>query len=185
MSALKALFSAIAAFFSRNPSAASAVQKVATPAAAAWLAIGVTAVGAFEGLRTTAYLDPVGIPTVCFGETEGVRMGDTYTKAECEAMLADRLVEFDRGLARCLPQLPNYHPETRAALVSWAYNVGVGAACNSTLVRIANQGDLVRACDQLSRWTYATKAGVRIQLPGLVKRRAEERQMCLKGAIPA
>lgn len=39
-----------------------------------------------EGLRTNAYLDPVGIPTICFGETLGVSMGDTATVAECHDM---------------------------------------------------------------------------------------------------
>lgn len=160
----------------------SAVRGTTT---AAWLGIAVSAAAAFEGLRTVAYLDPVGIPTVCFGETLNVRMGDRYTPEQCKDMLRDRLVQFDRELTKCLPSLPRTRPETRAALVSWAYNVGIGAACRSTLVRLANQGDLVRACDQLTRWVYATKAGVRIKLPGLVTRRAEERQLCLQGAIPA
>lgn len=153
-------------------------------ATAAWLGIAVTAVGAFEGLRTVAYRDPVGIPTVCFGETLNVQMGDTYTPAQCRDMLADRLKQFDAALTDCLPALPRLPAQTRAAFVSWSYNVGTPTACKSTLVRLAKQGDLVRACNELPKWVYATKAGIKIKLPGLVNRRAEERAMCLKGAIP-
>ena len=53
---------------------------------AGWLAVAVSVVGGFEGLRQSAYLDPVSIPTICYGETRGVKLGDTRTKAECDAM---------------------------------------------------------------------------------------------------
>lgn len=135
----------------------------------------VAMVGGFEGLRTYAYRDPVGIPTICFGETRGVQMGDTATVAECKTMLGDRLLEFSAGVDRCLTvRVPD---KTYAAFVSFAYNVGVGAFCGSTLARKANAGDIRGACDQLPRWN---RAGVLV-LPGLTKRRAEERALCLEG----
>jgi lysozyme len=47
------------------------------------LALGTSLVAGFEGLRTRAYLDPVGIPTICYGHTNGVMLGmiyeETYT----------------------------------------------------------------------------------------------------------
>ena len=150
--------------------------------AGGWLAVCVTLTAGAEGLRTAAYLDPVGIPTICFGETLRVKMGDTATVAECKAMLGKRLAQFDAELTRCLPALPTYPDERRAALVSWTYNVGSGAACASTLVRKARAGDMRGACDELLKWDKATKAGVRIRLPGLTTRRAEERALCLQGA---
>ena len=58
------------------------------------LAIGL--VGAWEGLRTVAYRDIVGVPTVCFGETRGVEMGDEYTVEECQVMLGEGLIESRR-----------------------------------------------------------------------------------------
>lgn len=143
--------------------------------AATWLAICVGCVASFEGLRTVAYMDPVGIPTVCFGETDGVRLGDKYTAEECRAMLGGRVAEFGAAVDRCVTaELP---PARKAALVSFAYNVGVGAFCGSTLVRKLNSGDAYGACNELLRWT---KAGG-IELPGLVKRRQQERQLCLEG----
>jgi lysozyme len=149
---------------------------------AKWLVIAVPLVGTFEGLRLVAYRDPVGIPTICFGETQGVALGQKKTRAECDALLSSRLQEFDRELAKCLPALPALPPQTRAALVSWAYNVGSRAACASTLVRKANANDFVGACNELPRWNKITNAyGQRIILPGLTRRRAEERALCLEG----
>lgn len=149
--------------------------------AAGWLALCVSAVGAFEGLRTVAYMDPVGIPTICFGETDGVRLGQTKTRAECEAMLAARVQEFDRGMQACVQGYAQLPPPTRAAVTSFAYNVGLGAACKSTLAAHLRRGNIEAACNELPKWVNATKAGVRVRLPGLVTRRAEERRMCLQG----
>ena len=145
---------------------------------AGWLAICITTAGAAEGLRTTAYRDPVGIPTVCFGETKGVKMGDRYTVDQCKDMFAARLLEFNIGVDRCV--VARMSEERRAAVVSFTYNVGVRASCQSTFVRKLNAGD-PKACDELRNWVYATKAGVRIKLPGLVKRREEERKLCMMG----
>lgn len=153
-------------------------KKVAT----GWLAIALAVVAPFEGLRTVAYRDPVGIPTICFGETRGVQMGDTATRAECEAMLEDRLQEFHAGLAKCLPGLPTMPPEVQAAFVSWAYNIGTGAACKSTLVKKARAGDLRGACNELPKWDKARVAGKLVALPGLTRRRAEEQALCLSAA---
>ncbi len=73
--------------------------------------------------------------------------------------------------------LPKLKPETRAALGSFTYNVGVGAFNSSTLLRKAKSGDLIGACNELTRWVYA---GGR-KLKGLVIRREAERELCLSG----
>ncbi|MDQ1834673.1 lysozyme [Massilia scottii] len=143
---------------------------------AGWCAIAVTIVGGFEGLRQAAYLDPVGIPTICFGETKGVRLGQRATLDQCKAMLAASLQLANHAVDDCIrAPLPDYR---RAALVSFAYNVGQTSLCGSTLARKLNAGDTLGGCDELLRWTYAKG----IKLPGLVKRRQAERNMCLVGA---
>lgn len=106
----------------------------------------------------------------------GVKLGDRSTAANCEAMLIDRLGQFEDELNGCLDDPASIPDGAKIAFVSWAYNVGSGAACRSTLVRKANAGDLAGACRELPRWN---KAGGRI-LRGLVRRRAAEREMCLE-----
>ena len=144
--------------------------------AAAWVGICVAAVAGFEGLRTAAYRDPVGIPTLCFGHTAGVRMGDRRTPEECKALLVDDLLIYNDGVRRCVTSFMT--PSREAALTSFAFNVGTGAFCSSTLVKRLNAGD-PGACDELLKWDRATKAGVKITLPGLTRRRQEERALCL------
>ena len=139
------------------------------------MAAAIALVGTWEGVRTVAYRDIVGIPTVCFGETRGVKMGDAYTLEQCQVMLGDGLKEFSAGVDKCLKV--NTPDLTYVAIVSWAYNVGLGAACKSTLMRKANAGDLLGACNQLPRWNRAGGKVVR----GLTRRRADEKAMCIKG----
>lgn len=140
---------------------------------AAWVAIAVMCVSGFEGLRQVAYRDPVGIPTICFGETKGVKIGDVATVESCKAMLLDSLEIANKAVESCIKvPMPDYR---HAAIVSFTYNVGAGNMCGSTMARKMNSGDIVGACNELTRWNMAKG----IVLPGLVKRRAEERVMCL------
>jgi lysozyme len=132
-------------------------------------------VGGFEGLREYAYRDPVGIPTICFGETRGVQMGDHKTAADCKTMLGDRLIEFSVGVDKCLPAgVPD---KPYMAFVSLAYNVGVGAFCRSSIPVKVRAGDLTAACNTILSFNKARG----IVLPGLDKRRHVERDLCIEG----
>ena len=139
------------------------------------VALAVPLVAKYEGTVLRSYRDPVGIVTACTGHTgPELKIGQTYTRQQCEDMLYKDLAKHADALA-CVSQ-----PLTdgqRAAFVSFAFNVGEGAFCGSTLVRKANAGDFDGACAELSRWTYAGGK----QLPGLIKRRAAERQLCEAG----
>ncbi len=143
--------------------------------AARGLIAALVLVGGAEGLRTVAYLDPVGVPTACFGETENIRLGQKFTIEDCEDKLAARIIEYDDIVTRCLGREPARGPRT--AFVSLAYNIGETAFCNSTLARKFRAGDLAGACAEISRWTYAKG----VQWPGLVRRRAQERRICESG----
>ena len=147
----------------------------------AFAAMIALAVGGFEGVRTNAYLDPVGIPTVCFGETKGVRMGQSYSMDECNDMLITSLIEHETGMVKCLPNAAQIPDLTYGAFLSFTYNLGVGAFCGSTMAKKVRAGDFKAACNELTKWNKARKFGVLITLPGLTKRRAVEKQMCLKG----
>ena len=141
-------------------------------------AMAVALVGGFEGLRQSAYPDPAtgGKPwTICFGSTEGVKPGDYKSIAECKALLVTELDKYSNGIEACL-KVPV--PDKRfVALVSFSYNAGVKAACNSSVVKNINAGNTRAGCDALLRWNKA--AGV--VFPGLTKRRQREREYCLEG----
>ena len=142
---------------------------------AATITIASTVVMHFEGNEPIAYIDPVGIPTVCFGHTKTAKIGQKKTDAECQALLEKDLLasikDVDRLVSVSLPA------ERRAALVSFVYNVGGSQFARSTLLRKLNAGDVAGACKELDRWVYA---GGRV-LNGLVTRRAEERALCEVG----
>lgn len=131
----------------------------------------------WEGRSLRAYYDIVGVATICDGETKGVKIGDIATPEQCDEMLARNLRAYEAGLDACLTAaIP---PRSKIAILSWTYNVGVSAACGSTLVRKANAGDLVGACNELPRWN---RAGGRVVL-GLDNRRKAERELCLSGLL--
>ena len=150
-------------------------EKLIATIGGAAVVLSVPLVQKYEGTVLRSYRDPVGIVTACTGHTgPELKMGQTYTRQECEEMLYKDLAKHADALA-CVSQ-----PLTdgqRAAFVSFAFNVGEGAFCGSTLVRKANAGDIDGACAELSRWIYAGGK----QLPGLIKRRAAERQLCEAG----
>ncbi|GGE54321.1 lysozyme [Agaricicola taiwanensis] len=143
--------------------------------AAGFAALMVSFVGAWEGLRLTSYPDVVGVWTACYGETHGIRPGQRFSKAECDARLIDSLKTHERGMLRCLTRpLPD---EVHGAFLSLTYNIGVGAFCKSTAARLANAGDLKGACAAIQRFN---KAGG-VVWKGLVRRRAAEYDLCMKG----
>lgn len=153
--------------------------KVAAGLSAATLTACAAFVGDFEGLYTRAYLDPIGIPTICFGETEGVKMGDRYTPAQCREILEKKLPRYWSEIAGCMgADLADNMPDTRKiAFTSFAYNVGSGAFCRSTLLKRLREGRTVAACNELLKWNRAGRKIFR----GLERRRQAERKLCLEG----
>ena len=141
---------------------------------AGWLAIAIAVVGAYEGLSLTAYPDIVGVPTICYGETKNVKLGQTATKEQCDSQLSARLVEFNQGVESCVTR--PMRDNERVAFVSLSYNIGVAAFCKSTVVRRFNAGDKTGACDAILMWN---RAGGNV-VQGLVNRRQKEREICLK-----
>lgn len=140
-----------------------------------------------EGLRTAAYLDSVGVPTICYGETEGVKLGDRKTKTECDVIFYAKLGVFAHAIDMTIQ--PALSDPTHAALTSWSYNVGMGAMRGSTLVKKANRGDIIGACKELIKKDESSGvcrgygcgwAGGRM-IKGIQNRRVREHKLCLKG----
>lgn len=140
-------------------------------------------VAKWEGKRNAAYLDPVGIPTICYGHTRTVTKldvsnGRTLSDAQCSQLLREELVEYRDGIhAFFTPEtvLSSLPPKRDAAFSSFAYNVGINGAGKSTATRRLNEGNVAGACEAITWWN---KAGGRV-LRGLVRRRSEEASLCL------
>lgn len=150
-------------------------RKAVATGSAAMLLIATPFVTHYEGMKLKAYLDPVGIPTICAGETEGVEIGQTQTLDNCKTMLTSKLGVFGIAVDNIIK--PDMAPETHAAFTSFSYNVGIGAFQKSSVARLYNEGKPIAACNFLEKYVYAKGK----RLPGLVKRRAAERELCLRG----
>lgn len=129
-----------------------------------------------------AYLDAVGVATACDGITRRVKLGQRFTEAQCTELLLGELLETAEQVKRCSPGLFAVGMEyARVAAVSLAYNIGWPRFCGSTANRLFRAGALARACDALLPWNKGRVRGRLTVLPGLEKRRARERQICLTG----
>jgi lysozyme len=126
-----------------------------------------------------AYLDIVKVPTACDGITKGVKMGMRFTPAQCNAMLEDELIAHAEPIIRCVPALKGRTNQVIPA-VSLSYNIGAAGVCKSSIARLWNAGRWRAGCD---RFPLFNKAGGRV-VGGLVKRRAREHAICVKG-LPA
>ena len=146
-------------------------------AAATLVASAATLVGIAlnEGYVGTAYKDAVGVSTIGFGETKGVKMGQSTTPTKALVQLEESMDAHAKGMVFCI-KVPISQGEYDAYL-SFTYNVGVYAFCHSNVATRLNKGDYEGACKGLLDWDHA--GGKR--LPGLTKRRQQEYQECSQG----
>ena len=127
-----------------------------------------------EGLRLKAYLCPSNIWTIGYGSTfyldgKSVKSGDTLESSEeAEKLLLQTLAVFEKGVEKAVTVPLNSNQFS--ALVSLAFNIGLGAFRDSTLLKVLNQKNYDEAANQILRWN---KGGGRV-LPGLVTRRKKE-----------
>jgi lysozyme len=141
--------------------------------AATALTIAAALVSRWEGVRYVPYRDGGGVLTVCVGHTgPDVIAGRRYTKAECDAFLAQDLAIANAQVKRCLP-MPML-PQIEGALTSATFNAGPRVVCGSTLQKRALANDWPGACAALEMWKYIG----RTVSPGLLNRRMDERAVC-------
>ncbi|MCX4310198.1 MAG: lysozyme [Desulfovibrio sp.] len=131
-----------------------------------------------EGYVPQAYKDPVGIWTKCFGDTRNVTPGAKYSFDQCVQSLNSQILAHGKPILKCVPRLAQQPDKVKAAMVSMAYNIGVNGFCASSVARYANRGEWENACRRISQ-IYKTAKGK--ELPGLVKRRQQESELCLEG----
>lgn len=133
-------------------------------------------VPAHEGEVLTSYQCPAKVWTVCYGDTDPAMAvpGAAYTREECLRSLERQLIAHAEPVLACLDIDPEAFPNQTAAFVSLAYNIGTVAFCKSTVAKRWRAGDYAGACQAIEMWRYAKGK----ELPGLVRRRADERRLC-------
>lgn len=137
-------------------------------------AAGLVALANFEGFRNEAYVPvPGDVPTIGFGSTAGVEIGDKISVSEALERLMRDVENAESAIGQCV-KVPLSQGEYDA-YTSFIFNVGGNAFCASTLVKKLNAGDYPGACLELKRWVYVDGKVVH----GLVKRRNMEFQMCM------
>jgi lysozyme len=128
-----------------------------------------------EGYSPVAYVPVAGDrPTLGFGDAQGVKPGDKTTPVRALIRLNAQAESFQRELRACIGDVP-MHQHEWDSIVSWAFNVGSKAACDSTLVKKLKAGDYTGMCAELLRWDRFQGR----RLAGLTKRRQAEHAKCI------
>jgi len=128
-----------------------------------------------SGAVHVAYVDAVGIPTICHGHTADVKLGDTASPEQCKQWALEDLKTADTAVSRLVTV--DITDMQRVALWSFIYNVGSGNFASSTMLKLINTGKHCAAAKQFLRWDKAKGKVLR----GLIKRRIAERDIFLRG----
>jgi lysozyme len=169
----------------------SVAKTVATAGSAGVIACAVAFIPGWEGMDKVAARDRIGTGhpiTYCNGLTShdgSVRIGQRFTKQECDERLAKALPPYLAEIEPCIHvALPD---KTKASLLDAAFNSGSGAVCKSPMVAKMNAGNIRAGCNAFNGWYVRSDGEVRT---GLIDRRAgelhgdkrkSERALCLEG----
>lgn len=133
---------------------------------------GLSIIKQCEGCRLKAYLCPSLIPTIGYGHTIGVKLGDIITQADAYRYLLQDIKRFEQAVS-ALVKVP-INENQFSALVSFAFNIGVGNLKSSTLLKKLNLRDYKGCSNEFDRWVYGSN---KKPLEGLKKRRKLEREL--------
>lgn len=134
----------------------------------------------WEGLRLSAYQDQAGVWTIGFGHTgPDVYEGLSITEEQAEELLLEDIAEAQAAVDQLVKV--DLTDNQYGALVSFVFNVGVGAFSKSTLLRKLNAGDYASVPNELARWNKITVNGKKVANRGLSNRRAAEAGLWAKG----
>jgi lysozyme len=133
----------------------------------------------YEGCRLTAYKDPSGVWTIGFGHTgPDVHEGDTITEERATELLRADLAQFEAVVEAETRDIPTTDDQF-GAMVSLAYNIGAEAFRDSSVLRLHRAGDTKGAADAFLLWNKIRSNGTFVVVPGLTRRRMEERALYL------
>ena len=123
----------------------------------------------FESCKLHAYRDITGVPTIGYGHTENVHIGQIITEEKAEELLKEDVEEFVDGVNKLVKV--NLTSGEFDALVDFAYNLGLANLKKSTLLRKVNVKDFVGAAEEFAKWDSAGGKEVK----GLLRRRIAEK----------
>jgi lysozyme len=132
---------------------------------------GILLIKSFEGCRTVAYQDAVGVWTIGYGHTIDVKEGMTITQHQCDVMLEVDIETYENYVNKYV--IVSLTQNQFDALVSWVYNLGPTNLRNSTMLKVLNAGKYSEVPYQMKRWN---RAGGKV-LKGLVVRRETEAEL--------
>ena len=131
-----------------------------------------------EGLQLTAYRDAAGVPTIGYGHTKGVRMGDRISEDWARRLLRQDVAEVERQVRAMRVASTDGQLD---ALVSFAFNVGISRLRRSALLRVIREGGTkLQIQREFKRWVYA--GGQRLR--GLELRREWEARRFFECEMP-
>ncbi|AMO81155.1 lysozyme [Obesumbacterium proteus] len=136
---------------------------------------GLTLIANLEGCRLAPYQCSAGVWTSGIGHTIGVKPEKTINEHTSAVNLVSDVLQVEKKLAACMPVAmpqPVYD-----AVVSFAFNVGTGAACGSTLATLIKRQQWREACQQLPRWSFVNGTWNK----GVNNRRNAELTRCMEG----
>jgi len=122
----------------------------------------------FEGCKLEAYLCSAGVPTIAFGRTKNVKIGDTCTQEQADAWLEEELEEYTGYVNDAVKQ--TLQQNQIDAMVAWTYNLGPTNLGSSTMLKVLNEGKLQEVPQEMRKWVKANGK----TLPGLERRRLAE-----------
>lgn len=133
----------------------------------------------WEGKVSQTRWDPIGgTYDVCHGHTGKYAIpGARYSDAKCLEILREDIATHQAGVIECIQSPVNQNQLD--AFTSLAFNIGVGAACSSTAMRLFNEGRTAEACEAFMKFRGVWKDGEFIVVKGLLRRREAERLWCL------
>lgn len=129
----------------------------------------------FEDCKLEAYLCPSGVPTIGWGHTKGVKLGDKITQDKADSLFEQDYHEAEQQVQEVVTAFLS--DQQLGALTSFVFNLGIGQLKVSTLLKKLNQNDYKGAAEEFRKWIYSNGK----ILPGLVKRREMERMVFLDG----
>ena len=143
---------------------------------------GLNLIKCFEALRLKAYLDGAGVPTIGYGHTEDVAMGQTCTQAQADEWFADDVKWAEDAVNR---YVENTTQNQFDALVSFTFNVGLHTLAKSETGHLFKIGKFEEAIARLAQYVHVTKNKFKEIETGLVVRRGIESYIFQKGYTPA